>query len=226
MKKKSYSKKGKKNSNEAANTTVQSLPPTEVAAVAQHLTRIHNEFSVKLRTLQQTVEKNQRTTILFSKALYQFIRPLRFITFCLRTLRNPKDNVRIIRDYFYIKKSGMFDKDFYLRVYPEVNACAYNPLLHYCRFGWREQKNPSAKFVTAEYLKRNPDVAALGMNPFYHYLRYGMNETWRDLRVSAQTNNLSGDLNRIAFFVNPASLDSETIKDISKNIRKGLYANG
>ena len=225
MKKKSYSKKEKsKNLQFSANTTMQSLPPAEVAAVAQHLSRIHNEFSVKLRTLQQTVEKNQRTTILFSKALYQFVRPLRFVSFCLRTLRHPADNIRIIRDYLYIKRSGMFDKNFYLQVYPDVNACAYNPVLHYCRFGWREQKNPSAQFVTAEYLKRNPDVNALGMNPFYHYLRYGRKESWRDLRVSAQTNSLSGELTRIAFSVNQASLDNETIKDISKNIRKGLYA--
>ena len=224
MKKKSYSKKGKKNSNEAVNATMQSLPPAEVAAVASHLSRIHNEFSVKLCILQQTVEKNQRTTILFSRALYQFVRPLRFVSFCLRTLRHPADNIRIIRDYLYIKRSGLFDKNFYLRIYPDVNACAYNPLLHYCRFGWREQKNPSAQFVTAEYLKRNPDVNALGMNPFYHYLRYGRNESWRDLRVSAQTNSLSGELTRIAFSVNQASLDNETIKDISKNIRKGLYA--
>ncbi len=179
-----------------------------------------------MRTLQQTVEKNQRTTILFSKALYQFVRPLRFISFCLRTVRHPQDNIRVIRDYFYIKKSGQFDINFYLRVYPDVNACAYNPLLHYCRFGWKEQKNPSAKFVTAEYLKRNPDVAALKMNPFYHYLRYGQNESWRDLRVSAQASNLSGELNRIAFSVSPISLDEETIKDISGNIRKGLYTNG
>ena len=68
MKKKSYSKKEKsKNLQFSANTTPQSQPSAEIAAVAQHLTRIHNEFSVKLRTLQQTVEKNQRTTILFSK---------------------------------------------------------------------------------------------------------------------------------------------------------------
>ena len=223
MKKKSFSKKEKVNAS-LSGSIPQSLPSAEVAAMVQHLTRIHNEFSVKLRTLQQTVEKNQRTTILFSKALYQFVRPLRFISFCLRTLRHPQDNIRVIRDYFYIRKSGQFDVNFYLRVYPDVNACAYNPLLHYCRFGWKEQKNPSAKFVTAEYLKRNPDVAALKMNPFYHYLRYGQNESWRDLRVSAQANSLSGELSRIAFSVNQASLDSETIKDISKNIRKGLYA--
>lgn len=225
MKKKSFSKKEKVNAS-LSGSIPQSLPSAEVAAMAQHLTRIHNEFSVKLRTLQQTVEKNQRTTILFSKALYQFVRPLRFISFCLRTLRHPQDNIRVIRDYFYIRKSGQFDVNFYLRVYPDVNACAYNPLLHYCRFGWKEQKNPSAKFVTAEYLKRNPDVAALKMNPFYHYLRYGQNESWRDLRVSAQASNLSGELNRIAFSVSPISLDEETIKDISGNIRKGLYTNG
>ena len=225
MKKKSYSKKEKSRQTQMLESSApQTMSSAEIAAVAQHLTRIHNEFSVKLRTLQQTVEKNQRTTILFSKALYQFVRPLRFISFCLRTLFYPMDNIRIIRDYIYIKRSGMFDKNFYLRVYPDVNACAYNPVLHYCRFGWREQKNPSAQFVTAEYLKRNPDVNALGMNPFYHYLRYGRKESWRDLRVSAQTNSLSGELTRIAFSVNQASLDNETIKDISKNIRKGLYA--
>jgi hypothetical protein len=51
-----------------------------------------------------------------------------------------------------------------------------NPLEHYLAFGWKEGRDPSDKFHTADYLAANPDVAAAGVNPLEHFLQFGFYE--------------------------------------------------
>lgn len=199
-----------------------------IEQVALHLTRIHNEFSHKLKVLQQTVERNQRTTVLFSRALYQFVRPFRVVGFVLYFAIHPYQACKLIRDYFYIWRSKKFDKAFYLRNYPDVMAAAFNPLLHYCRYGWKEMRNPSSNFVTAGYLKKNPDVSATGMNPFYHYLRYGQKEHWRDQSAAApvtagNTPQPVLSLQRMHFANLTHELTDEEIDGIGTKIREILY---
>lgn len=72
--------------------------------------------------------------------------------------------------------SGLFDRDWYMRVHPDVGAAALDPLEHWCRFGWQEARNPNPYFDTGWYLDRNPDVAGTGLNPLLHYLRHGDRE--------------------------------------------------
>lgn len=68
------------------------------------------------------------------------------------------------------------DADFYLTRYADVAAAGIDPVLHYCRFGWKEGRDPTPGFSTAYYLANNPDVAAAGINPFAHYLLHGKSE--------------------------------------------------
>lgn len=198
-------------------------------ALAAHLDQVHREFSAKLRTLQQTAERNRQATILFSRALHLPLRPFRVGVFSLRCLFRPVSSIRIIRDYLFIRKSKTFDRQFYMRVYPDITASALDPLFHYCRFGWREKRNPRPDFVTAVYLQKNPDVAASGMNPFYHYLRYGKRESWRNVSavpdpVSAARNQVSAPvLVRINFSAVSDQLTADTVEQIGRQIRKGLY---
>src|SRR5262249_20552720 len=42
--------------------------------------------------------------------------------------------------------------------------------------GWKEGRNPSPAFDSAQYLAHNPDVAAAGVNPLEHYLQSGQFE--------------------------------------------------
>ncbi|CAM3689721.1 glycosyltransferase family 61 protein [Bordetella bronchialis] len=74
------------------------------------------------------------------------------------------------------KPCPLFDGNWYLARYPDVNAAGINPLVHYLTRGAGEGRDPNPYFDSAWYLARYPDVAAGGMNPLVHYLRYGAGE--------------------------------------------------
>ncbi len=65
------------------------------------------------------------------------------------------------------------DAAFYRAQYPDVAASGAEPLRHYCRWGWREGRDPSAVFSTRHYLESHPDVAEQGINPLWHFLALG-----------------------------------------------------
>ena len=70
----------------------------------------------------------------------------------------------------------LVDRPHYLLTYPDVLASGDDPLLHYCRYGWREGRNPSRSFHTRYYLETNPEVAARDINPLWHYAVLGQRE--------------------------------------------------
>lgn len=78
-----------------------------------------------------------------------------------------------IHVYYIIRKSKLFDKEWYICEYPEVSQLKMSPLSHYYKIGWREGKNPSRDFSTNKYLYAYPDVCK---NPLVHYLKRGKKE--------------------------------------------------
>lgn len=86
------------------------------------------------------------------------------------------NSLRIIKDYFLIKRSGLFDEDFYCLQYPDIREADVNPLWHFVSIGWKEGRNPSEKFDTKFYLKNYQDVKDADINPFCHYVKFGMKE--------------------------------------------------
>ena len=85
-------------------------------------------------------------------------------------------SIRQLRDFLILKKSPLFDERFYQSTYPEVSQSHQNPIVHYLRVGWREEKNPSQQFDTSYYLHEYPDVRQAGLNPLVHYIRKGLAE--------------------------------------------------
>lgn len=79
----------------------------------------------------------------------------------------------LLRDVSAIASSWLFDIDWYLERYPDVRRRRVNPLLHYCRHGWREGRSPSPFFDGPAYLRKHPDVAKAKINPLAHFLRFG-----------------------------------------------------
>jgi len=69
-----------------------------------------------------------------------------------------------------------FDTRFYLSHNPDVAEAGVDALEHYCRFGWKERRDPAPFFSTSNYLEAYPDVAKAGVNPFWHYLSAGIKE--------------------------------------------------
>ena len=79
-------------------------------------------------------------------------------------------------NYFLIRRSGLFEKQFYLDNNPDVRAAGIDPLMHFMKHGWKEGRNPSPNFDTGYYLNKNEDIRQAGINPLIHYLRYGVFE--------------------------------------------------
>src|SRR5258708_27374933 len=75
-----------------------------------------------------------------------------------------------------IERSGLFDKDWYLKNNPDVVEWGVNPVRHYVVFGAKEGRDPSSFFRTRRYLSENRDVAGAGINPLAHFVLYGAAE--------------------------------------------------
>jgi len=89
-----------------------------------------------------------------------------------------RKSVRSFRAFFTLKRYGIFDADYYLRNYPDVNSSGMSPLKHFILHGLFEGRNPFEMFDTHYYMDKNPDVEASGFEPFLHFMRYG----WREGR--------------------------------------------
>lgn len=80
-----------------------------------------------------------------------------------------------------IRKSSLFNAEWYLQHYPEVSDGAVDPAMHYLNVGAQQGYDPSERFSTSKYLENNPDVKKLGVNPLVHYINYGMYERRKTL---------------------------------------------
>src|SRR5919112_8031 len=72
-----------------------------------------------------------------------------------------------------LEKSPLFDRDWYLRKYPDVAAAGGDPAWHYITLGWREGRDPGPLFSTKAYLRKNADVARSGANPLLNFIEHG-----------------------------------------------------
>ncbi|SAL05615.1 hypothetical protein AWB81_07234 [Caballeronia arationis] len=79
-------------------------------------------------------------------------------------------------EYELVLASGLFDREFYLRVRPDLAHASGDPLEHFLAHGWKENTDPSAFFSTTLYLDNYPDVRDAQINPVVHYLRKGRQE--------------------------------------------------
>ncbi|MCI5156897.1 MAG: glycosyltransferase family 2 protein [Candidatus Electrothrix sp. AUS1_2] len=72
------------------------------------------------------------------------------------------------RAYRVLLRSGLFDREFYLREYPDVFLQDIDPLIHYCRVGWKENRKPNASFAPEQYKKIHS--LSSEVNPLLHFL--------------------------------------------------------
>jgi len=75
-----------------------------------------------------------------------------------------------------IRKSDLFDSEWYFGHYTTVADDGIDPILDYLTTGYREGRNPGPEFDTGFYLAEYQDVADSGTNPLVHYLLYGKDE--------------------------------------------------
>ncbi len=102
--------------------------------------------------------------------------PKEFKNDSLISNRGTEENDDISRGTREILRLGLFDKEWYLNRYPDVNSKNIDPLSHYLNYGSKEGRWPSPSFCTNYYLDIHKDVAKIGLNPLIHYAIYGIHE--------------------------------------------------
>ena len=68
--------------------------------------------------------------------------------------------------------AAALDLAFYRAVNPDLPP-DIGPITHYCRYGWREGRDPAPWFSVRGYLDAHPDVRKARTEPFAHYLAKG-----------------------------------------------------
>jgi hypothetical protein len=70
---------------------------------------------------------------------------------------------------FRVLLAGRYiDKRYYLATYPDVAASGQSATTHYLNNGWREGRNPSARFHTLYCASRSLRGGELASNPIRH----------------------------------------------------------
>lgn len=65
----------------------------------------------------------------------------------------------------------MFDKQYYLEHYRDVKSSGMNPLVHFIKYGWKENRNPSSLFNLEHYLEVHPELVHQEINPLIHFIQ-------------------------------------------------------
>lgn len=93
---------------------------------------------------------------------------------------NGNENVIDIKEteeYKAVASSGLFDRDFYLKRYPDVAASGMDPIEHYVMYGWSEERCPSQKMEII-LLEDNEGVfKRCRINPILYIIQNGLPRT-------------------------------------------------
>src|SRR5690606_2203470 len=81
-------------------------------------------------------------------------------------------------DVATIVSNGVFDRDYYLENNPDIAQSGFDPAWHFCRYGWKELRNPAPGFDMWWYWCRYMDPARAWMNPLVHYALVGQALGW------------------------------------------------
>lgn len=81
------------------------------------------------------------------------------------------------KEYEVLEKSGLFDREFYIREYEDVALSKIDPLLHYIRYGYLEGRSPGPLFDETYYisqcLNNGLSISELEKPLLLHYVKKG-----------------------------------------------------
>ncbi|GHA12327.1 hypothetical protein [Oceanisphaera arctica] len=123
---------------------------------------------------QQLAENSQQLQKLTTSFSWKVTIPIRALG---KTFRKTTPEQRSLKQQItLLKKSTLFDTEWYLSTYPDVAESGMLAIKHYLKVGAFEGRNPSEHFDTNWYLKLYSDVVEAELNPLVHYLKYGQKE--------------------------------------------------
>jgi len=101
-----------------------------------------------------------------------------------------KELSRNLKAYSILKKSKLFDEDYYLKRCPHLKESFISPMIYYMYYWFKEDENPSIGFDESYYLHKYPDVKKANINPLLHYILYGKVEERYPNKYEAILNSL------------------------------------
>lgn len=145
----------------------------EIQSLQQQLFVLKESNARALHACQQINERQTTELAILTKELLAAEKRLQHssITGTPERPANGRNNLKA--DLQLLKKTPLFDANWYLQTYPDVAKAGMNPAEHYLRHGGFENRNPSAQFDSGAYLQRYPDVRQSGANPLIHFLLDG-----------------------------------------------------
>ena len=69
----------------------------------------------------------------------------------------------------------LFDREFYIANNADAAHSGMEPILHYCKYGWKELRNPNADFDIFWYTREHLDLKYDLIDPLLHYVLVGKN---------------------------------------------------
>jgi len=95
------------------------------------------------------------------------------------------DPASYLGDEGMIARAGLVDRQWYLTHYPDVRLAGYDPVSHFCVYGWKEDRMPNFYFDMRWYRKAYPQICEKGSNPLLNYVVRGEREdTWPSPRFN------------------------------------------
>lgn len=83
----------------------------------------------------------------------------------------PKGLITKLHEYYIIKKSALFDEQYYKENNPDISGNEINPLWHYVCHGASELRNPSEFFDSIAYVEHFANTNVNISNPLVHYIK-------------------------------------------------------
>lgn len=157
----------------------------ELATITMMLEEREAKLDEKIKLTKQLTQRNaelkakdieieaqrQRVAKLKATVSWKITTPMRALVRPFRKIQKNTDPIN--KQVQLIRKSGLFDDAWYLEHYPDVMMYGGDPVEHYVRHGFSEQRNPGPSFDAQWYLDTYTDVAEEGKNPLVHYIMYG-----------------------------------------------------
>jgi GT2 family glycosyltransferase len=191
------------------------LSKEEINLIVNDITNyefIHREY---LQMMSLISDKNKLIEHYSNSLPWKITKPLRLGRKLIRKLIPffyilKKSNIHFIESfrnfkvYNILKKSDLFDEEYYLNKYPSLKKTKMPSIIHYLYYGYLENKNPSEIFNGVFYSDNYDSVRESKINPLVHYILYGQNEGnrinqdnsfWALLKMSSYNNNYSQEVN-------------------------------
>lgn len=88
-------------------------------------------------------------------------------------IENWRAHFRIRREMREVRRSGLFDADWYTARYGDVARSGLDPLFHYLRYGAYEGRDPNPDFDSHWYSRTYGELIGNDVNPLLDYIRNG-----------------------------------------------------